>query len=153
MSFSFHRTLLTSFPLRYCILAKLITDEQHEAVKKQRVLEIQNRKEIYQWGDDPNFIGFPGFIKSESVRTLPKDVRFTEEAIDDLYHAKRKALLNLGLVKLLNMFESWEDFHDYKKVNTPYLLFIINYDQCKGRSLKGKPCKAVHRHLTILSQT
>lgn len=95
----------------------MITDEQHEAVRKQRVLEIQSRHEIYKWGDDPNFTGLPGFIKSESVRTLPKDVRFTEEAIDDLYQAKRKALLNLGLVKLLNIFESWEDFHDYKKVN------------------------------------
>lgn len=95
--------------------AKLITDEQHEVLKKQRRLEVQKRLEIYQWGDDPNFDGFPGFIKSESVRTLPKDVRFTEEAIDDLYQAKRKALINLGLVKLLNMLESWEDFHDYKK--------------------------------------
>ncbi|KAJ7337200.1 arachidonate 5-lipoxygenase [Desmophyllum pertusum] len=95
--------------------AKLITDDQSEAVKKQRRVEIQKRKEIYQWGDDPDFDGFPGFIKSEGVKTLPKDVMFTEEAIDDLYHAKRKALVNLGLVKLLNMFESWEDFDDYKK--------------------------------------
>lgn len=98
------------------LLAKLITDEQHEVLKKQRRLEVQKRLEIYQWGDDPNFDGFPGFIKSESVRTLPKDVQFTEEAIDDLYQAKRKALINLGLVKLLNMLESWEDFHDFKKV-------------------------------------
>lgn len=79
-------------------------------------MEVQQRKEIYKWGDDPNFIGLPGFIKSESVKTLPKDVQFTEEALDDLYQARRKALLNLGLVKLLNLFESWEDFDDYKKV-------------------------------------
>ena len=114
MTFHLQRKLT---PLCHCVLAKLITDDQHEVVRKQRVLEIQSRHEIYKWGDDPNFAGLPGFIKSENVRTLPKDVRFTEEAIDDLYHAKRKALLNLGLVKLLNMFESWEDFHDYKKVN------------------------------------
>lgn len=101
----------------------MITDDQPEAVKKQRVVEIQQRKEIYKWGDDSNFIGLPGFIKSESVKTLPKDIRFTEEAIDDLYTAKRKALVNLGMVKLLNMFDSWEDFNDYKKV-------IRRYTQC-----------------------
>lgn len=78
---------------------------------------------MYKWGDDPNFVGLPGFIKSESVKTLPKDIRFTEEAIDDLYTAKRKALVNLGMVKLLNMFDSWEDFNDYKKV-------IQRYSQC-----------------------
>lgn len=113
----FYNILLICYLLRYCSSAKLITDDQSEAVKKQRRVEIQKRKEIYQWGDDPDFDGFPGFIKSEGVKTLPKDVMFTEEAIDDLYHAKRKALVNLGLVKLLNMFESWEDFDDYKKVN------------------------------------
>lgn len=95
--------------------AKLITDDQLEAVKKQRRLEIQNRQEVYKWGNDPNFIGLPGFIKAESVRKLPKDVRFTEEAIDDLYTAKHKALVNVGLVKLLNLFEPWADFQDYCK--------------------------------------
>ena len=85
-------------------------------MKKQRRLEIQQRQEIYQWGDDPNFFGLPGFIKAENVKKLPKDVRFSEEAIDNLYSAKHKALVNLGLVKLLNAFESWENFNDYRKV-------------------------------------
>ena len=101
----------------YLFPAKLIADEQPEAVKKQRCLEIQQRQEIYKWGDDPNFIGLPGFIKATSARKLPKDVRFTEEAVDDLYNAKHKALVNLGLVKLMNILESWEDFQDYRKVN------------------------------------
>jgi len=118
--YSFIVALFTRFLLLYYIVAKLITDDQPEAVKKQRVVEIQQRKEIYKWGDDPNFMGLPGFIKSESVKTLPKDIRFTEEAIDDLYTAKRKALVNLGMVKLLNMFDSWEDFNDYKKVISRY---------------------------------
>ena len=89
-------------------------------MKKQRIVEIQQRKTIYKWGDDPNFMGLPGFIKSEGVKKLPKDIRFTEEAIDDLYTAKRKALVNLGMVKLLNIFDSWEDFNDYKKVIRRY---------------------------------
>lgn len=104
----------------------MITDEQHEVVKTQRRLEIQQRQEIYQWGDDPNFLGLPGFIKAENVRKLPKDVRFTEEAIDDLYNAKHKALVNLGLVKLLNILESWEDFHDFRKVSK---LFHVQYQE------------------------
>lgn len=104
----------------------MITDEQHEVVKTQRRLEIQQRQEIYQWGDDPNFLGLPGFIKAENVRKLPKDVRFTEEAIDDLYNAKHKALVNLGLVKLLNILESWVDFHDFRKVSE---LFHVQYQE------------------------
>lgn len=112
-------TAFVSYYLIYSfhLPAKLITDEQPEAVRKQRRLEIQERQELYKWGDDPNFLGLPGFIKAESARKLPKDVRFTEEAIDDLYSAKHKALVNLGLVKLLNLFESWEDFQDYRKVS------------------------------------
>ena len=105
--------------------AKLITDEQLEAVKKQRCLEIQHRQEIYQWGDDPIFNGLPGYIKADCVKKLPKDVRFTEEAVIDLYTAKRKALVNLGLVKLLNAFESWESFHHYSKVGRMYVYEII----------------------------
>ena len=109
--------LLLSVICFFDLPAKLTTDEQTEAVRKQRRLEIQERQELYKWGDDPNFFGLPGFIKAESARKLPKDVRFTEEAIDDLYSAKHKALVNLGLVKLLNLFESWEDFQDYRKVS------------------------------------
>lgn len=89
-------------------------------MKKQRRLEIQNRQEVYKWGDDPKFTGLPGYLKAESAKKLPKDVRFTEEAIDDLLTAKNKALVNLGLVKLLNMFEPWQDFQDYRKVSKLY---------------------------------
>ncbi|KAJ7337203.1 Arachidonate 5-lipoxygenase [Desmophyllum pertusum] len=95
--------------------ALLITDEQHEAVRNQRRLEIQQRQEIFQWGDDPTFAGFPGYIKCENTNLLPKDVQFTQEAQEDLHNARNKALLNLGLVKLLNIFDSWEDFDDYRK--------------------------------------
>ena len=112
-------TLPSSSTLTFNVFlsALLITDEQPEVVKKQRRLEIQNRQEVYKWGDDSRFIGLPGFIKAESAKKLPKDVRFTEEAIDDLLTAKHKALVNLGLVKLLNMFEPWQDFQDYCKVS------------------------------------
>ena len=104
--------------------AKLITDEQPEAVKKQRCLEIQNRQEVYKWGDDPKFIGLPGYIKAETEQKLPKYVRFSEEVFDDMLNANHKALVNLGLVKLLNMFEPWQDFQDYRKVGNNNNNFI-----------------------------
>lgn len=96
--------------------ALLVTDEQHESVRNQRRLEIQQRQELFQWGDDPAFSGLPGYIKAENNKSLPKDVQFTDEAIDDLHNAKHKGLVNLGLIKLLNIFDSWDDFDDYRKV-------------------------------------
>ena len=96
--------------------ALLVTDEQHEAVRSQRQIEIQQRQELFKWGDDPAYHGLPGYVKSEHWKMLPKDVQFTEEAADDLHTARNKALVNLGLIKLLNIFDSWEDFDDYRKV-------------------------------------
>ena len=96
--------------------ALLVTDEQHEVIRSQRRLEIQQRQELFQWGEDPLNHGLPGYVKSEHWKKLPKDVQFTEEAVDDLHTARNKALVNLGLIKLLNIFDSWEDFDDYRKV-------------------------------------
>lgn len=98
--------------------ALLVTDEQHESVRNQRRLEIQRRQELFQWGDDPAFSSLPGFIKAENNKSLPKDVQFTQEAVDNLHHAKNKGLANLGLIKLLNIFDTWDDFDDYRKVCT-----------------------------------
>nr|XP_058954727.1 allene oxide synthase-lipoxygenase protein-like [Pocillopora verrucosa]XP_058954728.1 allene oxide synthase-lipoxygenase protein-like [Pocillopora verrucosa] len=95
--------------------ALLVTDEQHEVIRSQRRLEIQQRQELFQWGEDPLNHGLPGYVKSEHWKKLPKDVQFTEEAVDDLHTARNKALVNLGLIKLLNIFDSWEDFDDYRK--------------------------------------
>ena len=104
--------------------ALLVTDEQHEALRTQRRLEIQQRQELIQWGDDPAYHGLPGYVKSKTMKMLPKDAQFTEEAADDLYTANNKALVNLGLIKLLNIFDSWEDFDDYRKV----YIFLIRFN-------------------------
>ena len=97
------------------LAAILVTDEQHEAVRNQRRLELQQRQELFQWGDDPVYIHLPGYMKGERS-TLPKDVQFTQEGAEDLHNARNKALTNLGLIKLLNLFDSWDDFDDYRKV-------------------------------------
>ncbi|XP_068721239.1 allene oxide synthase-lipoxygenase protein-like [Montipora capricornis] len=94
--------------------ALLVTNEQHEAVRNQRQIELQQRQELFRWGDDPIFTHLPGYLKAET-KTLPKDVQFTQEGLDDLHKARRKALGNLGLVMLLDIFDSWDSFDDYRK--------------------------------------
>lgn len=88
-------------------------------MRKQRQLELQQRRELYQWGDDPVYNHLPGYIKAEK-ETLPKDVQFTQEGANDLHNARNRALANLGLVKLLNLFDAWDDFDDYRKVRSTY---------------------------------
>ena len=87
-------------------------------MRNQRRLEIHERQELFQWGDDPAFSGLPGYIKAENNKSLPKDVQFTEEAVYELINAHTKGFANLGLMKLLNVFDSWDDFDDYRKVCT-----------------------------------
>ena len=98
------------------IPAKLPTDDQHATVKSQREGELKLRRSLYEWGTDKAYSDLPGFVKAAEVNALPKDVQFTEEAQYDLHRARRKALLNLGLVHLLNLFDEWDDFDDYRKV-------------------------------------
>ena len=100
----------------YCSSAKLPTDEQHEYVKTQREEELKYRRSLYEWGRDDAYSNLPGFVKASDVKDLPRDVQFTEEAAYDLHRARRKALINLGLVHLLNIFNQWDDFDDYRKV-------------------------------------
>ncbi|CAH3165667.1 unnamed protein product [Porites evermanni] len=101
--------------------AKLPTDEQHDTVKAQREEELKYRRSLYEWGRDEAYSDLPGFVKAASVKDLPRDVQFTEEAAYDLHRARRKALMNLGLVSLLNIFNQWDDFDDYRKAFTSFI--------------------------------
>lgn len=96
-------------------------------MQNQRRIEIQQRQELFQWGDDPVFHCLPGYVKSENWKKLPKDVQFTTEAADDLHTARQKALINLGLIKLWNIFDSWEDFDDYRKVGLGMIEFKVGF--------------------------
>ena len=98
------------------IPAKLPTDEQHPTVKSRREAELKERRALYEWGQDDVYSDLPGYVKASGVDKLPRDVQFTEEAAYDLHRARRKALVNLGLVKLFNLFDQWDDFDDYRKV-------------------------------------
>ena len=107
---------------RVLILALLAKDKQDPALKQQRVKEIQQRQELYKWGHNPAYsVDLPGFIEAEDPQSLPKDVQFTEEATGTLHHAKRHAIINLGLGDFFNLFDRWDEFDDFRKCFTPFV--------------------------------
>lgn len=85
-------------------------------MKSRREAELKERRALYEWGKDEVYEDLPGYVKASGVKNLPKDVQFTEEAAYDLHRARKNALINLGLVHLLNFFDQWDDFDDYCKV-------------------------------------
>ncbi|XP_078376634.1 allene oxide synthase-lipoxygenase protein-like isoform X3 [Oculina patagonica] len=95
--------------------AKLITDEQNDVVRDRRRQEVKERQNLYHWGDDPDYQGLPGFIKSKTAKTLPKDVQFTQEDADQLLQAKHKGIFNTLSIKFRGLFHSWEKFEDFCK--------------------------------------
>lgn len=101
--------------------AKLPTDEQHPELKSRREAELKERRALYEWGRDEVYEDLPGYVKASGVKNLPKDVQFTEEAAYDLHRARKNALINLGLVHLLNFFDQWDDFDDYCKAFTGFV--------------------------------
>jgi len=94
--------------------ALLVTDKQSKAVRKQRKKEVQERQQLFQWGDDPKYINLPGYLKGE-LKNLPKDVQFTREDSEDLVKSTVDGAINAGLESLLSTFDSWNDFDDYRK--------------------------------------
>jgi len=101
--------------------AKLITDEQNQELKNQRRLEIQQRQEIYQWGDDPDYRGLPGFLKAETAKSLPKDVQFTQEDAAELLRARNKGIFNSLSVFLRGFFHPWQEFDDFRRAFVHFL--------------------------------
>ena len=105
--------------IHFTFVARIPSMEQNPVIQQQRRLEIQQRQELYQWGDDPAYsVDLPGFIKASNPKSLPKDVQFTDEATNTLHTAKRAAALNLGLGKLFNVFNSWDSFEDFRELFT-----------------------------------
>ena len=94
-------------------------------MRNQRQLELQQRQEHFKWGDDPIYIHLPGYIKGES-KTLPKDVQFTKKDAYLLFTSTGKGLANLGLAKLLDIFDPWDDFDDYRKVDVHcFVIYLV----------------------------
>ena len=96
--------------------------KQNEIIQHQRRIEIQQRQELYQWGDNPAYsVDLPGFIKAKDPKSLPKDVQFTGEASQTLHGARSEGILNLVWGKLLNLFNSWDSFDDFRSLFTSFV--------------------------------
>ena len=89
-------------------------------MKQQREKEVSDNQKRYQWGSDPSYSqDFPGFIKADSPKSLPKDVQFTDEASYALFATGEKGIVNLCLGDFFNLFEAWDSFDDFRKCVAP----------------------------------
>lgn len=99
--------------------AYLPFQEQPEAIRAQRVLELQQRKEQYLWGHlPPGVVDLPGFIHAPKHGDLPRDSQFSDEASRSFHRGRLKGAVNLGLAYLYTLFDSWESFDCFKKIFT-----------------------------------
>lgn len=99
--------------------ALLPFQEQPEAIRGQRVLEIQQRKEQYLWGHlPPGVTDLPGFIHAPKHGDLPRDAQFSDESLRSFHHGRLLGAANLGLSYLLTLFDSWDNFDSFKKIFT-----------------------------------
>ena len=99
--------------------ALLPFQDQPEAIRCQRVLEVQQRKEQYLWGQLPPGINdLSGFIHAPKHADLPRDAQFSDEESRSFKHGSIRGLVNLGLSYLLTLFESWDSLDCFKNIFT-----------------------------------
>ena len=100
-------------------LALLPFKDQPAAIRGQRILEVQQRKEQYLWGQlPPGVTDLPGFIHAPKHKDLPKDAQFSNEKTRSFHHGRLHGVANLGLSYLYTLCDSWEDFNSFKKIFT-----------------------------------
>ena len=88
-------------------------------VKNERVLEIQRRKQKYQWGRlPPNITDLPGFIDASKHADLSRDSQFSDEETRSFNTGRLCGVANLGLSYLYTLLDSWDNFDSFKKVFT-----------------------------------
>lgn len=108
-----HKFLLFVHP------AVLPFQDQPEAIRSQRVLEVQQRKEQYLWGHLPPGVNdLPGFIQAPTHGDLPPDAQFSDEESRSFHHCRLHGAVNLGLSYLYTLFDSWDSFDSFKKIFT-----------------------------------
>ena len=100
-------------------LALLPFQDQPEAIRGQRVLEVQQRKEQYLWGKlPPGITDLPGFIHAPKHGHLPRDSQFSDECSRSFHQGRLLGVANLGLSYLLTLFDSWDSLDSFKKIFT-----------------------------------
>ena len=107
------------FFLYWVCLALLPFQDQPAAIRGQRILEVQQRKEQYLWGQlPPGVTDLPGFIHAPKHSDLAKDAQFSDEKTRSFHHGRLHGVANLGLSYLCTLCDSWENFDSFKKIFT-----------------------------------
>ncbi|XP_028396594.1 allene oxide synthase-lipoxygenase protein-like isoform X2 [Dendronephthya gigantea] len=101
-------------------MAVLPFQDQPEAIRLERVLELQERKTKYRWGEMPSTGsgGLPGFVHAPQHEDIPRDSQFSVEASVAFNRGRVFGGVNLGLSFVYNAFTSWDDFDCFKKIFT-----------------------------------
>ena len=112
----FRNLQVLSFSLNSIFAAFLPFQDQPEAVKNQRILELKQRQERYKWGNQEVFKHLPGYLQAVKHSDIPRDSQFSNEARRTIEEDKHKASVDIGLAYLATLFESWDDFDDFQKI-------------------------------------
>lgn len=96
--------------------ATLPFQELPSAVKSQRLLELQQRKDSYKWDKSKNFEEVPGHLQAATYKDIPRDSQFSNETRESIDESRKNVTRKLGLAHLLTLFESWDNLDDFQKI-------------------------------------
>ncbi|CAB4015667.1 allene oxide synthase-lipoxygenase -like, partial [Paramuricea clavata] len=90
------------------------------AIAEQRKKEVGENRKVYKWGTDARYTqDLPGFVEAKGPQSLPKDVRFTDEATLSLFGVGLIDFENHGLGYIYGDWKSWDSLEDFRKLITP----------------------------------
>ena len=107
---------MSTYFLQNLFTAILPFQEQPDAVKSQRILEVTKRQENYKWGGQEVYKHLPGYLEAVTHADIPRDSQFSDEARSSVDEDKKKAIVKLGLSYLTSLFDSWDNFDDFQKI-------------------------------------
>ncbi|XP_056903153.1 LOW QUALITY PROTEIN: polyunsaturated fatty acid 5-lipoxygenase-like [Takifugu flavidus] len=95
--------------------AILPQDDKSAPLMEHRDKELELRRKTYRWSQwQP---GFPMSIDAVRYKDLPRDIQFDTDKQVDFVLNLSQAILNLGLSKFKNMFQSsWKDLADFERI-------------------------------------
>ena len=112
--FTNYNDVITFIPLS--LPALLPQQEYPEVLKQQRRLELLEKQKQYNWGTLEGFDGLPGYVHAAKHSDIPRNSQFTNEASRSFHANRLRAVASLGLSHLYTLFETWDDFDDFKKL-------------------------------------
>ena len=96
------------------------SNDSGKAIAEQRKKEVSENRNAYKWGTDARYTqDLPGFVEAKDPQSLPKDVRFTDEATSSLFRAGLIDFTNLGLSHIFDICDSWDSLEDFRNLITP----------------------------------